>query len=70
MFPDLEKILGQKLPSPDQLHTDEARAVLDSICVAKGKCSILPATVAQHVAHLLIVGVVKGLNLGLTPRHN
>ena len=48
MFPDLEKILGQKLPSPDQLHTDEARAVLDSICVAKGKCFILPATVAQH----------------------
>ena len=63
MFPDLEKILGQKLPSPDQLHTDEARAVLDSICVAKGRCFILPAT-------LLLNTDVIGLNLGLTPRHN
>ena len=25
MFPDLEKALGDKLPKPDQLHTQEAR---------------------------------------------
>ena len=25
MFPDLEKALGEKLPKPDQLHTEEAR---------------------------------------------
>ena len=29
-----------------------------------------PATVAQHVAHSLVVGKVMGLNLGTTPRHN
>lgn len=33
MFPDLEAALGCKLPSPDQLHTEEARLQLDSICV-------------------------------------
>ena len=26
-------------------------------------------TVAQHVAHPLVVGAVIGSNLGLTPRH-
>ena len=29
MFPDLEKALGAKLPAPDQLHTEEARAALN-----------------------------------------
>ena len=29
-----------------------------------------PATVAQHVAHPLVVGKVIGSNLGPTPRHN
>ena len=30
----------------------------------------IPATVAQHVAHPLVVGKVIGSNLGPTPRHN
>ncbi len=29
-----------------------------------------PATVAQHVAHPLVVEKVIGSNLGSTPRHN
>ena len=29
-----------------------------------------PATVAKHVAHLLVVGEVIGSNLDLTPCHN
>ena len=29
----------------------------------------IPATMAQHVAHMLVVGEVIGLNLGLTPHH-
>ena len=32
MFPDLEAALGCSLPSPDSLHTDEARLQLDKIC--------------------------------------
>jgi hypothetical protein len=37
MFPDLEAALGCKLPSPTELHTEEARQALDrcrplSIC--------------------------------------
>ena len=32
--------------------------------------SSIPATVAQHVAHPLVVGKVIGSNLGPTPRHN
>ena len=32
--------------------------------------SFSPATVAQHVAHQLVVGKVIGSNLGLTPRHD
>ena len=35
MFPDLEKELGEKLPRPDMLHTEEARTQLDKICVMK-----------------------------------
>jgi len=53
MFPDLEKILGQKLPSPDQLHTDEARAVLDSVCVAKGIDCPSPRTAARLLDKLV-----------------
>ncbi len=29
MFPDLEAALGCKLPSPTELHTEEARQALD-----------------------------------------
>merc|ERR1711892_824026 len=35
MFPDLEKALGMKLPSPDALHTEEARLQLERICKEK-----------------------------------
>ena len=35
MFPDLEKMLGEKLPRPDMLHTEEARLQLDKICSEK-----------------------------------
>ncbi|QQP53744.1 Lysine--tRNA ligase [Caligus rogercresseyi] len=34
MFPSLEDILNTKLPSPDQLHTEEARMALDRLCIA------------------------------------
>ncbi|XP_051884249.1 lysine--tRNA ligase isoform X1 [Pristis pectinata] len=33
---DLEKILGEKFPSPDQYDTEEARKFFDDICVRKG----------------------------------
>jgi len=33
MFPDLEKCLGAKLPSPEELHTAESRLQLDQLCV-------------------------------------
>lgn len=32
MFPELEKILGTKLPEPDQLTTEEARKFLSDLC--------------------------------------
>ena len=35
MFPDLEAALGCALPSPDSLHTEEARLHLDKICQQK-----------------------------------
>jgi hypothetical protein len=35
MFPDLEAALGCKLPSPTELHTEEARQALD-------RCRLLP----------------------------
>lgn len=33
MFPDLEKALGDKLPRPQDLTTEEARAALDKLCI-------------------------------------
>jgi hypothetical protein len=41
MFPDLEAALGCKLPSPTELHTEEARQALDrcrllSFCLCCG----------------------------------
>merc|ERR1719383_1028189 len=36
MFPDLERILGVALPSPENMHTEEARTQLEKICEAKG----------------------------------
>ena len=51
MFPDLEKALGAKLPAPDQLHTEEARAALDALCLKHnvGNLIITPLDVFQNI---------------------
>ena len=51
MFPDLEKMLGKKLPRPDLLHTEEARLQLDKIC-------------AEKQVHILPCGCVLGQVIG------
>jgi len=53
MFPDLERILGEKLPSPDTLHTEEARLALDKICVAKNIECPPPRTAARLLDKLV-----------------
>jgi len=53
MFPDLEKALGEKLPSPTTLHTEEARAALDKICVSKGVECAAPRTAARLLDKLV-----------------
>ena len=47
MFPDLEKALGEKLPKPDQLHTEEARAMLDKLCAKNNVECSAPRTAAR-----------------------
>jgi lysyl-tRNA synthetase class 2 len=47
MFPDLEKFLGVKLPEPEMLHTDEARAALDALCVKHNVDCAPPRTAAR-----------------------
>lgn len=53
MFPDLEAALGEKLPAPDQLHTEEARQHLDQICVSKGVECSAPRTAARLLDKLV-----------------
>jgi len=53
MFPDLEKCLGMKLPSPDTLHTEEARLHLDRICVEKQVDCPPPRTCARLLDKLV-----------------
>jgi lysyl-tRNA synthetase class 2 len=53
MFPDLEKELGEKLPRPDMLHTEEARAQLDKICVMKQVECPPPRTAARLLDKLV-----------------
>ena len=53
MFPDLEKALGTKLPSPDSLHTEEARLHLDRICVEKEVDCPPPRTCARLLDKLV-----------------
>merc|ERR1711972_834024 len=53
MFPDLEKALGVELPSPTDLHTEEARAALDKICVSKGVECSAPRTAARLLDKLV-----------------
>ena len=47
MFPDLEKALGEPLPKPDQLHTEEARAMLDKLCAKNNVECSAPRTAAR-----------------------
>merc|ERR1712183_565373 len=53
MFPDLEKELGEKLPKPDQLHTEEARMQLNKICVMKQVECPPPRTAARLLDKLV-----------------
>jgi len=53
MFPDLEKALGMALPSPDSLHTEEARLHLDRICVEKQVDCPPPRTAARLLDKLV-----------------
>jgi len=53
MFPDLEKVLGVKLPSPDKLDTEEARLLLDQICVSKQVECPPPRTAARLLDKLV-----------------
>jgi len=53
MFPDLEKALGMALPSPDSLHTEEARLHLDRICVEKQVDCPPPRTCARLLDKLV-----------------
>ena len=53
MFPDLEERMKEKLPAPDQLHTEEARLSLDRLCVKhKVDCSA-PRTAARLLDKLV-----------------
>lgn len=53
MFPDLEERMKEKLPAPDQLHTDDARLSLDKLCVKhKVDCSS-PRTAARLLDKLV-----------------
>ena len=47
MFPDLERILGVKLPEPVDLHTEEARKTLDLLCLKHNVDCSPPRTAAR-----------------------
>lgn len=53
MFKDLEKELGEKLPSAEQLHTEEARKQLDALCVKKEVDCSAPRTAARLLDKLV-----------------
>lgn len=53
MFPDLEKILSAKLPEPDTLHTEEARQVLDALCLKHAVDCSPPRTAARLLDKLV-----------------
>jgi len=53
MFPDLEKALNCKLPSPDTLHTEEARLHLDRICTENQVDCPPPRTAARLLDKLV-----------------
>ncbi len=47
MFPDLEKALGAKLPSPTELDTPESRQKLDEFCVKHQVDCTAPRTASR-----------------------
>merc|ERR1719414_508381 len=53
MFPELEKRLNTKLPSPTELATEEARAALDAICVKQNVDCSAPRTSARLLDKLV-----------------
>jgi len=53
MFPDLEKALGEKLPKPTDLHTEEARLKLDQLCVKNNVDCSAPRTAARLLDKLV-----------------
>lgn len=53
MFPDLERILGVKLPEPELLHTEEARKALDLLCVKHNVECSPPRTAARLLDKLV-----------------
>ena len=66
MFPDLEKALGEKLPKPTELDTEEARVRLDALCAKNNVECSAPRTAARLLdkvnlpissTHLFVQGV-------------
>jgi len=53
MFPDLEALLGEKLPKPTELHTEEARKHLDDLCVKNNVDCSPPRTAARLLDKLV-----------------
>jgi len=53
MFPDLEERMKEKLPAPDQLHTEEARLALDKLCVKHNVDCSAPRTAARLLDKLV-----------------
>lgn len=53
MFPDLEKALGAKLPSPEQLDTPESRQKLDELCVKHQVDCTAPRTASRLLDKLV-----------------
>jgi lysyl-tRNA synthetase class 2 len=53
MFPDLEAILGEKLPKPTELHTEEARKHLEDLCTKNNVDCSPPRTAARLLDKLV-----------------
>ena len=53
MFPDLEERMKEKLPAPDQLHTEDARSTLDKLCVKHNVDCSAPRTAARLLDKLV-----------------
>lgn len=53
MFPDLEERMKEKLPAPDQLHTEQARLTLDALCTKHNVDCSSPRTAARLLDKLV-----------------